>query len=182
MMRDARLGYVALGAGLASALCLGCAADPGDDSLTSNVTEASVVATCNDGAMVVSKLADNDWEYGAAVYDAGVVDWFVAQSQLVEELPVTGEGATTASVQKEFPWMATVVEDDEGRRLLVRDLHVYDDGARYLTSGPPGSSVEWQGDGMMLSINGGKMISSHAIVYYNVGDWLFESCEAPTSP
>ena len=84
--------------GLAGAA--GCAVEPGGEgSQASNVAESSIVATCNDGDMVVSKLADNDFEYVATIYDQGVVEWFEAQSQLVEDLPVMGEGPSTASVQ-----------------------------------------------------------------------------------
>jgi hypothetical protein len=163
---------------------LGCAMDVGSD--TQNATDVPLAAVeCNGGAMVVEPSIDSSWEHVATVYDEGVVDWLVAQSTVLEEVPVVGESNTpTATVQKAFPWMVTVIDDPQGRRLEVRDLRKYGAGttARYATSGPGGVTVEWVGPGMRLTVNGSKMLGSHAVAYYEVGSWLFESCQLASDP
>ncbi|HEY3353217.1 MAG TPA: hypothetical protein VGQ83_08225 [Polyangia bacterium] len=147
---------------------------PGDWACTQNTcvatTQSGPVASCNGGALVLEKSPDNDYEYVATIHDAGVVDYFIAES----EKSYTQDGVT---VTKRFPWMVQVVETAGQKTLVIRDFHLYDGGAEYLTSGPPGTSLTKEGAGMRLSIKGGYMPSSHSVIYYTVGDWFFESCE-----
>jgi hypothetical protein len=35
---------------------------------------------------------------------------------------------------------------------------------------------------MLLTIQGSEMVGSHAVVYYEVGNWLFESCSPTGQP
>jgi len=35
---------------------------------------------------------------------------------------------------------------------------------------------------MRLTIQGSEMVGSHAVVYYEVGNWLFESCTLSNQP
>lgn len=133
----------------------------------------STVATCNDGAMIL-KSGPQENEFTAIIEDQGVVDYFIAESKKVH----TDESGT---VEKSFPTYVTVEEEDGVKRLIIRDFRVYDDGDRYATSGPPGTTIERTGDGMRLTIRGAKMPSSHSVVYYEIGNWYFESCSKPAT-
>jgi hypothetical protein len=155
---------------------VGC--DDAPSSESSDFTEATPDAriTCNDGALVLHKSAENDWEFLATVTDQGVVDWFVAQSEGTVEGQSSAGG--TRVVDAEFPWQVEIeAQEDGARHLVLGELRANASGERYQTSGPPGSTLEWvDGGGMRLSIANGFMPNSKEVVSYAVGDWTFESC------
>ena len=153
----------------------GCAEPPASESADYTESTSDALIVCNDGALALRKSKANDWEHIVTVYDQGVVDWFVAQSESTVEGNSSAGG--TRLVTAEFPWQVTVETDDDGARTLVlRELRAYADGGRYSTSGPPGSSLGWSGEGMLLSIANAFMPNSKEVVDYEVGSWFFESC------
>ncbi len=132
------------------------------------------VLSCNQGALVVDKQGS---EYVATVTDQRVITHFVNESQ--KTYVASGEYSTTAysqEVQKTLPWQAKVDGEGASRKLVVTDLRAYDDGVRFLTSGPPGTSLEPVGQGFKLEIRGMKALSSHVVSYYDVGNWVFDRC------
>ena len=159
---------------------VGCAETPASESADYTETTSDALIVCNDGALALRKSKANDWEHVVTVYDEGVVDWFVAQSESTVEGRSSAGG--TRLVTAELPWQATVETDEDGARTLVlRELRAYADGGRYSTSGPPGSSLAWSGDGMLLSIANAFMPNSKEVVDYEVGSWFFESCAEQTA-
>jgi hypothetical protein len=137
--------------------------------------DVAPVESCNRGALVVEPSTERAGELVATVSDQGVVDWFVAQSELTSVTTVEYSGVSReVTVQHEMPWMVSVEARSYGRALVVRDLRASGDG--YATSGPGGVTIRPEGEGLRLTISGSTMPSSHATVYYEVGQWLFEDC------
>jgi hypothetical protein len=156
----------------------GCSDDLASESLEQTSSNSDALISCNDGALLVRASEQNDWEHVVTVYDQNVVDWFIAQaSATVEGTSSSGE---IRRVDAELPWQMRVETRDDGTRTLeLRELRAHADGTRFTTSGPPGSSLTWEGAGMRLAIGNAFMPSSKEVVYYSVGEWLFESCEEP---
>jgi hypothetical protein len=157
-------------------LCVGpdpdCGPTDGDDG-----TEGAALETCNDGALLIEPSAERAGELVATVTDQGIVEWFIEQSERTSVRTVDYSGASReVTLQHEMPWMVSIVESTEGRLLVVRDLRPSGDG--YSTSGPGGVTIRREGQGLRLTISGQTMPFSHAVIYYEVGQWFFESCGA----
>lgn len=180
-----RRGAMALGA-LLTSLAAACTSEaPGDVGPEGAIPGAAdgfggdgaALVSCNDGALVIERSADRPTEMIATIADHGVVDWFVAQSELTSEEEVEYSGSrSTVTVEHALPWMVSVEERTEGSALIIRDLRPSPGGDGYALSGPGGVTIRPEGEGLRLTISGSTMPSSHTVVHYEVGQWLFEAC------
>ena len=99
-------------------------------------------------------------------------DYFMTQSTMTEceEISYSDE-STNVCFQKRFHYSTTITE--EGALLLD---HFYANGEDFTMSGRDGASLVREGNTLRLTLRGSEMTSSHTISYYEIGDWLFETC------
>jgi len=116
-------------------------------------------------------------EYVATITDRAAVNSILAASE--STVMRDAGGPVPRPVDKELPWMVTT--SDEGRRLQIRDLRLQkslsdEDTLRWLTSGPPGTSLARDHGRVHLSVENVSLLSSQLAVYYVIGQWSFTGC------
>lgn len=143
--------------------------------LVPGLSFAKEVMKCNSGALTVSEDARYPGKYLAVVSDKGVVNWF--ENEMKRTFVLVDSMNNTVTVQK-APNYTQKFETVNGKKLLkVNDFRFYPETKYFATSGGPGSFLTPAGHGYKLQLNAGKMTSSHSVVNYEIGSWLFENCK-----
>lgn len=136
--------------------------------------EAGTSLSCAGGALIIEPAEYG--QYVARVTDDEAVAYFLAKSEETFEHTYDLYGNSyTRTVTRELPWQVVVADDEQS--MTVSDFRRYSDGS-FLTSGPPGTSLEWNGNTLTLSVRTAKALGSHVMVYYDVGTYTFADCQA----
>ena len=146
-----------------------CDIEEAPQEITSSV---ELVADCNDGALVLERSEEDDSKIVATVTDETAVEYFLTQSTSTqcEEISYSGE-MRNVCVQKKFHYSTTVTEEGT---LILDGLQA--SGDDFIVSGRDGASLFREEDGLRLTLRGSEMTSSHSVSYYEIGDWLFDTC------
>lgn len=142
------------------------------DSIPTSIGADNLVADCDEGAMRLERSAEREDAFIAIITDSDVAEYFLTQSEdsYCEEVSYSGESRTTCT-QKRLNHSVTATEDGA---LLVDGLRAH--GEHFSTSGRDGARLDREESGLRLTLRGSGMTSSHTISYYEVGQWLFETC------
>jgi hypothetical protein len=130
---------------------------------------SSTILTCDGGALVLEPDEAPDM-FKATITDQGIVDYLVGESEKTFTDPASGY-----TVTQDFTYHVAVVDTADGRHLVVSELREADYFSGYITS-EPGNKLESQGGGMRLELRGMQQPVYNAIVRYEIGNWVFQSC------
>lgn len=149
----------------------------GSAALLATVAQAQepvLVLDCNEGALTVTqeKGPFDQNLYTVHIQDAGVVDYFLAESEKYVQPQVSGY-PWDGQIRKSFS-RTVEVKTSPSKTITISEFKRSSENSFGVGQYEPYLSLD--GRGGLLSIRSGTMVGSHSMASWEVGNWYFESC------